>query len=77
MPCATRKGAEPRQVVAGWATCVADGDNVLTDRLPHEVAAEPVGSGLLLTADGEAHSASEATISAVGDALGHAIRPAS
>lgn len=71
------QGAQPREVVAGWATYVADGASVLTDRLPAEVTTEPVGSGLLLTADGDADSASETTVLAIRDALGRALRPAS
>jgi hypothetical protein len=38
--------------------------------------AEPIGAGLLLVADGDAHSASEATASAMRSALARALRPA-
>lgn len=71
------QGAQPGEVVTGWATYVADRDNVQTDRLPSEVTAEPLDDGLLLTADGDADSASEATVLAVRNALGRALRPAS
>jgi len=73
----TVQGRQPGEVVTGWATYVADGDNVLADLLPPEVTAERLGSGLLLAADGEADSATEATVTAVREALGRALHPAS
>lgn len=71
------QGRQPGEVVTGWATYIADRDNVPTDHLPSEVTAEPLGSGLLLTASGDADSAAEATVLAVRNALGRALRPAS
>lgn len=64
---------QPGEVVTGWATYVADGDGVLTSRLPAEVTAERLGTGLLLVADGDADSASETTVLQVRSALGQAL----
>jgi hypothetical protein len=74
-----RKAQEPQpgEVVVGWATYVANQDGVLVDQLPSGVAAESLDGGLLLVADGDADSASEATVSTVRTALGRALRPAS
>ena len=71
------QNAQPGEVVAGWATYLADPDGVRTDRLPAKATTEPLGSGLLLVAEGDADSASEATVSTVRTALGRALRPAS
>lgn len=63
---------QPFDVVAGWATYVVEPAGAWTDRLPAGIAAEQVGSGLLLTSQGDADSASEATACAMRDALGPA-----
>lgn len=68
---------QPGEVVAGWATYVADPKGVLAERLPAGATIEPHGTGLLLVAEGDADSVSESTVSAMRTALGRALRPAS
>ncbi|MCA0145760.1 Imm52 family immunity protein [Blastococcus sp. LR1] len=65
---------QPHEVVAGWATFVADGVGVQSQLLPVGAAVKSIGHGLLVVADGDADSASEAWVSAVRGALGPALR---
>lgn len=69
------QGAQPGEVVVGWATYVYDRSGVRTDRLPGSVTAEALDVGLLLIADGDADVVSETTVSAVRGALGRALHP--
>lgn len=71
----TGQAAQPDEVVTGWATYVANPKGVRTDRLPSGTAAEALGSGLLLLADGDADSATEGTALALREVLGKASRP--
>lgn len=68
---------QPGEVVAGWATYVADSDGMLTDELSTRATAEQLGTGLLLLAEGDADSASDVTVLAMRTALGRALRPGS
>lgn len=70
------QGSQPGEVVAGWATYVADRSGVRADLLPAGVTAEPSGGGVLITAEGDADVVPEMTVSAVRGALGRALRPA-
>lgn len=67
-----RKAQEPQpgEVVTGWATYIADGGGVVTGRLPVGFTAEHLGNGLLLVAEGDADSASEASVLEMRSALG-------
>ncbi|HEX7657836.1 MAG TPA: Imm52 family immunity protein [Pseudonocardiaceae bacterium] len=67
------QGKQSGEVIVGWATYVVDPSGVQVDRLPAGVTTEPLNGGLLITADGDADSASEATVLAVRDALGSAL----
>ncbi|HEX7657837.1 MAG TPA: Imm52 family immunity protein [Pseudonocardiaceae bacterium] len=67
------QGRQPDEIVVGWATYVADGSRVEVDRLPAGAMTEPLNGGLLITANGDADSASEATVLAIRDALGPAL----
>jgi len=71
------QGAQPGEVVVGWSTYVADRIGVRADRLPANVTAEPLGIGVLLTAEGDADVVSESAVSDVRGALGRALRPVS
>jgi len=63
----------PGKVVVGWATYVAGCGGVPLGRLPAGTTVEQVGGGLLVVADGEAYSVSEATVLAIRAALGDAV----
>ena len=69
------QGWDLDDVVAGWATYVAQPRGTRLDRLPPGVAAEDFADGLLLIADGDANTVSENTVKAIREALGDAIHP--
>lgn len=69
--------AQPGEVVAGWATYVAGRRGAQADPLPAGLTGEEIGAGLLLVADGDADSATGATITAVRAALRSASHPGS
>lgn len=69
------QGAEPNEVIVGWATYLANSDGVTIDHLPAQAIAQRFGSGILILADGAPCSVSEVTVSAVRGALGRALRP--